>query len=160
MDIAAASRTFSKVQEIYLASMGYAHPHLAKIMNNIGVLRYKEGDFSGATHAFEIAYEYQCCLVEEHPGNSAAAEIAMGYNLTNIGFLYHEQDELVSAVRLFEEAWSTLTPHLFADDPKVLMVQHNIEYLGGKGIDKSAPCEEGCQLMPAAKTSLTALPPN
>ena len=154
MDIAAALRTFTEVREIYLASMGYGHPHLAKIMNNIAVLRYEEGDFAGATRAFEIAYEYQRRLVEDNPGDSAAAEIAMGYTLANIGFLYHRQDELVSAVRLFEEARSTLMRHLFADDPKVVMVQQNIEYLVGKGVDMGAPCEEGCQLTPAAKTCL------
>ena len=82
------------------------------------------------------------------------AEIAMGYTLANIGFLYHRQDELISAVRLFEEARSTLMRHLFADDPKVLMIQHNIEYLVGKGVDIGAPCEEGCQLTPAAKSCL------
>jgi tetratricopeptide (TPR) repeat protein len=158
MDIAAASRTFGQVREIYLSSMGYAHPHLAKIMNNIGVLRYEEGDCTGATRAFEIAYEYQRRLVEEHPGNSAAAEIAMGYTLANIGFLSHRQDELISAVQLFEEARATLSRHLRTDDPKLVMVQQNIEYLVGKGVDMAAPCEEGCQLTPNARHCLMQLP--
>ena len=154
MDVAAAIRTFAEVREIYLKTAGYAHPHLAKILNNIGVLRYEEGDFAGATRAFEIAYEYQRRLVEDHPGDSAVAEIAMGYTLANIGFLYHRQDELVSAVRLFEEARTTLIRHLLTTDPKVIMVQQNIEYLVGKGVDIGAPCEEGCQLTPAARTCL------
>lgn len=152
MDIAAAIRTFAEVREIYLATGGYAHPHLAKIMNNIGVLRYEEGDFAAATRAFEIAYEYQRRLVEDHPGDYAMAEIAMGYTLANIGFLYHRQDVLVSAVRLFEESRDTLNRHLLTSDPKVIMVQQNIEYLVGKGVDMGAPCEEGCQLTPAART--------
>lgn len=154
MDIAAAIRTFSEVREIYLSTAGYAHPHLAKIMNNIGVLRYEEGDFTGATRAFEIAYEYQRRLVEDNPGDSVVAQIAMGFTLANIGFLYHRQDELVSAVRLFEEARATLTRHLLTTDPKVMMIQQNIEYLVGRGVDIGAPCEEGCQLTPAARTCL------
>jgi tetratricopeptide (TPR) repeat protein len=158
MDIAAASRTFGQVREICLSSMGYAHPNLAKIMNNIGVLRYEEGDCAGATRAFEIAYEYQRRIVEENPGNSASAEIAMGYTLANIGFLYHRQDELISAVQLFEESRSTLSRHLRTDDPKLVMVQQNIEYLVGKGVDMAAPCEEGCQLTPNARQCLMQLP--
>lgn len=154
MDIAAAARTLSDVRETYLKSVGYGHPHLAKIMNNIGVLRYEEGDIVGATRAFEIAYEYQRRLVEDCPGESSVAEIAMGCTLANIGFLYHRQDELVSAVRLFEEARSTLMRHLYPYDPKVMMVQQNIEYLVGRGVDMQAPCEEGCQLTPAARTCL------
>ena len=48
-----------QAMQMACVSMGYDHPHVAILLNNIGVLHFKSGEYTGAIRALEEAVELQ-----------------------------------------------------------------------------------------------------
>ena len=155
MDIPAAGRTMGEIRDKYLKVLGFGHPHLAQIMNNIAVLRYEQGDIDTAIRALEIAYEYQRKIIEDvtrgpaeqgvELNHTQVAEVVMAYTLSNIAFLYYHKDDQLSSLRLYEEARGILSRNAPPSDRVMLQIQDSIECLMGRGVDM-VPCDERCRL--------------
>lgn len=150
MDIPAAGRILGELRNMYLSVLGYEHPHLAQLMNNIGVLRYEQGDVSAGIRALEIAYEYQRKSFEDAANDDQdsldhkrATEVCMAYTLSNMAFMFYKKDDRLGSLRLFQEAKAHLAKHAPQNDRVMLLIKENVETLVGRGLNNAvcAPAE-------------------
>jgi len=132
-NLADARSIFAAIREKYLNVLGYRHPQMAKIVNNLGVVQYQYGDLDYALRSFEIAHEYQRKLVEDSEGDKELVELALANTLSNIGFVYAEAREFLESLQVYEEAVALLKKHLDDDDPRVVSLQKNIDFVVANG---------------------------
>jgi len=129
-----ASESFRKIRETFLDVLGYGHPQLAKIHNNVGAVAFEFGDQEYALKCFEMAYEFQRRLLEEQdewetPDDHEIVSLATANSLCNMGFVLAKSKEYLQAANAYENALEVLRNHLPRKHHRVLEVCENIDYL-------------------------------
>lgn len=130
-----ALQTFRLIREKFLEVLGYGHPQMAKLLNNIGVVACQMKDYRGALKAFEVAYEYQRRFSEDRENISEIETMAITNTLSNTAFVYWKLGDIAESLRLYRESLAFMRFYLDREDPKIVVVKENIEFLLEKGTD-------------------------
>jgi len=153
-----ASVTFWDIRDGLLDILGYAHPEVAKMTNNIGVIEYCRGNLEEAHRSFKIAHDYQNRRNEKEmtPIETESLTLARANSLNNIGFVLAKMGESTRAVELMKSAIALYEKVLPGDDPTIAIVQGNINQVlhspptssGSSRKEKAWASEGGCHLTP------------
>jgi tetratricopeptide (TPR) repeat protein len=124
-----AQQVFWDLRERFLKVVGYGHPFMAKLVNNLGVCAYELGDFKTALQQFELAYEYT---------QTRGVDV-----LCNRAFCQFQKGNVLESLQLYELALEQCI-----DDPiRAGAVEANIHHLVGDAAqcrDFSVPETVGC----------------
>lgn len=132
-----AHDTFSELRDrLVLLGIGYGHPQLAKMINNVGAVTYELGDFATALESFKFAYTHQRRLLERQSLDECMHEflsLAAANTLSNIAFVYSKCGDVEQALELYEHAYCVMRNYLPRHHHRVLEVRKTIDYLGATG---------------------------
>lgn len=87
-----ALQLWRQAMQMSCVAMGYDHPHVAILLNNIGVLHFKTGDYAGSLRALEESVELQRTSLKFYcsPINVENAIHQLALTMSNLGIVYEE----------------------------------------------------------------------
>lgn len=142
-DLVGAQDVFLEIQEKFLEILGYGHPQMAKIKNNLGVVAYELGDYRQAARHFELAHEYQMRIIEHtRQRDNEVAGMAIANTVCNLAFVQWKDGKELDALRLYEAALELMRKYKDDSDMRVQIVQDNIAHLSKfkEYIHSGGPC--------------------
>jgi tetratricopeptide (TPR) repeat protein len=122
-DCEAAETCFWDIRDQLIDDVGFGHPQVPKIMNNIGVVACCNHDLKGAIRYLEIAHQYQ--LRRRETNTVLTASI-----LENLGYCCAKQQAPMKALAHYEAALNLYKEAQDSDhNLRCLCVQNNIRCL-------------------------------
>jgi tetratricopeptide (TPR) repeat protein len=117
-------------------AMGYDHPHVAVLLNNIGVLHFESGDLVGCLKALNESVSLQRMLLRVSHLNVDHSLHQLATTMGNLAMAYERRGECDESVSLLQES---LSLYESMNNPKIQetmqIVSLNIERLENGNID-------------------------
>jgi tetratricopeptide (TPR) repeat protein len=140
-------------------AMGYDHPHVAVLLNNIGVLHYESGDWVGSLRALEESVELQKTMLRTATVNVDHALHQLATTMGNLAMTYERRgDSLDQSISLLQETLA-LYESMETSNDTMEIVSDNLERLlsdDGHADSECAPYETKPEL--EARDLLVVLP--
>jgi tetratricopeptide (TPR) repeat protein len=125
-----ALKMWREALQMACMAMGYDHPHVAVLLNNIGVLHFESGDLIGCLTALEESVELQRMLLRSTLLNVEHSLHQLATTMGNLAMAYERRGQCDQSVSLLQES---LSLYESMNNPKIQdtmqIVSLNIERL-------------------------------
>jgi tetratricopeptide (TPR) repeat protein len=134
-----ALKLWREALQMCCMAMGYDHPHVAVLLNNIGVLHFETGDLVGSLKVLNESVELQRMMLRSTHLNLEFALHHLATTMGNLAMAYERKGQCDKSISLLQES---LSLYESMNNPKIedtmLIVSCNIERLLNVNVNNSS----------------------